>query len=99
MNEINLNSLSRAAGVDKNFSAGAQKNVQRNVDDQDSVQLSSIPDLSAIEAAIENEFASRRASLEEEARAENYPPLETIDRLAAMFALNLEPSIDKKKAP
>lgn len=91
MNDINLNALSRPLGVDKTYSAASQKQVKRSGgDDRDTVQLSKVPDLSATEAAVEKEFAEMRSKFEDDVNSENYPPLETIDRLAAMFAINLE---------
>lgn len=90
MNEINLNPLGRSVGLEKSYSAGQQKNVSSRNNDQDTVELSALPDLSAIEAAVEEEFTQRRNNLEEKVNSASYPPLETIDRLAAMFAMNLE---------
>lgn len=90
MNDININALSRSLGVGQTYSAANQKPVKRGGDEPDTVQLSKPPDLSAIEAALEEEFAGIRSKMEDDVNAENYPPLETIDRLAAMFAINLK---------
>jgi hypothetical protein len=90
MNEININGLNRSAGIDKSYSSGNQKPVKRSVDEQDSVELSTIPNLSQIEAAIEEEFAAKRKRLEDSVSSEEYPALETIDKLAAMFAVNFD---------
>lgn len=89
MNDLNINALSRSLGVDKTYSAANQKHVKRAGDEPDTVQLSKVPDLSAVEAALEEEYSGLRSKLENDANSESYPPLETIDRLAAMFAINL----------
>jgi hypothetical protein len=94
MNEINLNPLNRPIGIDKaSNSAAAQKkaNVNQGVFEADSTQFSQLPDLSAAEEALEKEFAGLRSKLESEVDSPNYPPLETLDRLAAMLAVNLGP--------
>ena len=92
MNEINLNPLSRSAEIDKSSSTVAKlKNVSpRKLDAEfDSVQLSKLPDLSSAEGVLEDEFANLRARLKDEVDSPGYPPLETIDRLAHMLAVNL----------
>ena len=92
MNEINLNALSRSAGFDKPINSVANpKNVnsKKANAEPDSIQFSKLPDLSSIEQALEEEFAGLRATLEEDAKSASYPPLETIDRLAHMLAVNL----------
>ncbi len=95
MNEINLNPLSRSAGIDKPFNAvGSPKNVNLKTanSEPDSIQFSKLPDLSSAEQAVEEEFSSLRANLESDANSASYPPLETIDRLAHMLAINLDSS-------
>lgn len=95
MNEIQINALSRSLGVDKTFSNSKQRAAEHTGERQkDTVQLSRVPDLSAIEAALEDEFASIRTKLEAEAESPSYPPLETIDRLAGLFAMNLKGDAD-----
>jgi hypothetical protein len=92
MNEINLNPLSRPVGIDKpSNSATAHKsaNVNKTSLEADSTQFSQVPDLSTVEEALEKEFAGMRSSLAEDADSPGYPPLETIDRLAAMLAVSL----------
>jgi hypothetical protein len=91
MNEINLNPLSRPAGIDKP-SAATQKsaNVKNPSLEADSTDFSQVPDLSSVEEALEKEFAGLRASLANDADAPGYPPLETIDRLAAMLAVSID---------
>lgn len=98
MSEINLNALSRSLGVDKTYSTSNQKDVKRTRDDRDTVHLSRVPDFSALEAALEDEFAAIRSKFEGETNLEKYPPLETIDRLSRMFALNIS-SDNKQKDP
>jgi hypothetical protein len=93
MNEINLNPLSRPVGIDKpSNSAASQKNanVMKTSLEPDSTQFSQIPDLSAVEEALEKEFAGLRSTLAQDAESPGYPPLETIDRLAAMLAVDLD---------
>lgn len=92
MNEINLNALSRSAGFDKPLNSVANPknlNSKKASPEPDSIQFSKLPDLSSVEAALEEEFASMRANLEDDAKSASYPPLETIDRLAHMLAMNL----------
>ena len=92
MNEINLNALNRFAGVDKPLgSISNQKSIGAKKEAEvDSVQLSNLPDLSALEKATEEGFAAQRASLAGTVNSEYYPPLDTIDRLAAMLAIDLK---------
>ena len=93
MNEINLNPLSRPVGIDKpSNSAAAQKsaNVKKPSLEADSTQFSQVPDLSAVEEALDKEFAGLRSKLAQEVDSPGFPPLETIDRLAAMLAVNLD---------
>ena len=93
MNEINLNALSRSVGIDKSLnSVSNPKNAnpkQANTE-LDSIQFSQLPDLSSVEHAMEEEFAAKRANLQDAANSPSYPPLETIDRLAHMLAINLD---------
>ncbi len=94
MNEINLNPLSRSVGVDKSSSStAAQKNanVQKSSSDSDSMEFSQLPDLSAVEESLEQEFSGQRLRLEKDANSPSYPSLEMIDRLATMLAINLNP--------
>jgi hypothetical protein len=88
MNEINFSASNPTPRMDKTLSsAGQQKNISENKETVgDSVELSRLPDLSKVEAAVEDEFASLRAKFEEQAESAAYPPLETIDRLARMLA-------------
>jgi len=92
MSEINnINTaLSRSVGVDKTYSAANQKPAKQAGDDRDTVQLSKMPDLSAIEAKLEREFQDRVSQLEDEVNSESYPPLKIIDGLAEMFAIKLK---------
>ena len=94
MNEINLNALSRSVGIDKSLNSVANfKNVspEKAKTELDSVQFSNLPDLSAAEHALEEEFAAARSNLQNSANSASYPPLDTIDRLAAMLAIHLDP--------
>lgn len=90
MNEINLNAMGRSSGLDRALSS---VNQHKNAPPQgapvgnDSVQLSHVPDLSQAEAAVEDEFAALRARFEDVGDSAAYPPLETIDRLARMLAI------------
>lgn len=93
MNEINLNPLSRSAGISKPSNPPAiQKNanLKTNSLEADSTQFSKLPDLSAVEESIEKEFEGLRSNLEADADSPSYPPLEVIDRLAVMLAVNLD---------
>jgi hypothetical protein len=94
MNEINLNALSRFTGTEKSLSSTANSNnpSSKKVETEvDSVQFSKLPDLSFAEKALEDEFAESRVRLKDEVESPSYPPLETIDRLAHMLAVHLNP--------
>ena len=94
MNEIELSGLGRSAGVEKPVvSATSRKDVSppAAVSAQDTVELSDLPDLSSVEVAVEQDFAKKTKALEG-ALANSYPPLDTIDRVAAMLAGTLGPS-------
>lgn len=94
MNEINLNPLSRSVGVDKSSSSTAapkSSNIQKSSSDSDSMEFSQLPNLSAVEESLEQEFAGSRLRLEKDANSPSYPSVEIIDRLAAMLAINLDP--------
>ncbi len=95
MNEINLNALNRSLGVGRALSAAAnQKNdsIKSTPVGSDSVEFSHLPDFSKADHAVEAEFASRRSSLQDTSDSALYPPLETIDKLAAMLAIDLRPN-------
>ncbi|MBM3834498.1 MAG: hypothetical protein FJ403_14755 [Verrucomicrobia bacterium] len=95
MSDINLNALSRSPGIEKTSNPvaphknGSAKTASLGAD---SIQFSQLPDLSAIEEAVETEFAVLRSNLEEEAASPAYPPLEMIDRLSAMLAISFGPN-------
>ena len=95
MNEINVNAFSRPAGIEKpqNSAANQQSASSRKaLSGEDSVQFSEFPDLSKVEQSLEHEFTALRTGLEGEVSSSGYPPVETIDRLAAMLAAKLAPT-------
>jgi len=93
MSEINLNGVSGSTGgIGRPLSAAASQksgNVVRPSVAADSAEFSQLPDLSLLENAVEKEFEGLRSRLQEAANSELYPPLETIDKLAAMLALDV----------
>ena len=92
MNEINLNAMNRSVGIERSLSVAANQksaSIKRPSAEPDSVEFSHLPDLSTADEAVEKEFASYRAKLQESADSPLYPPLETIDKLAAMLAIEL----------
>ena len=96
MNEIELSGIGRPAGVEKPVNSVVSRKDAGSVASvpaQDTVELSDLPDLAAIEAAVEQDFAAKRTSLQG-ALANTYPPLETIDRVAAMLAGTLASNSD-----
>ncbi len=100
MNEINLNPLSRSAGIDSPLSSIASHKAahpNKAGEELDSIQFSNLPDFSAVEKSMEDEFTSLRDRLQGEASSPDYPALEMIDRLSHMLAINLGTS--KKDLP
>ena len=98
MNEINLNALAGSMGIGRSLDSVAnQKNipVKRPSIASDSAEFSQLPDFSAAEKSIEDDFADLRSRLQGAADSELYPPLETIDKLAAMLAMDLDADIGK----
>ncbi len=88
MNDINLNGLSGSGGIGRPLNATANQkstNVKNASSPSDSAEFSRLPDLSAVERTVEEDFASLRSSLQETVNSELYPPLETINKLAAML--------------
>jgi len=97
MSEINLNGASGSTGIGRSLNAGPSHksgSVTRTSGD-DSAEFSQLPDFSAIESAVEKEFESQRSRLQAAADSELYPPLETIDKLSAMLALDVAPDPGK----
>ena len=93
MNEIELSGIGRPAGAEKpSISVGRRDaSPAPAASGQDTVELSSLPDVSLIEAEVEHDFATKTHGLQG-AIANSYPPLETIDRVAAMLAGTLAPN-------
>ena len=94
MNELELNGLGRPAPPEKSInSVSGRKDVRpaSTTPAQDTVELSDLPDLSALEAAVEKDFVVKRSGLEGRLGSA-YPPLETVDRVAAMLAGALAPN-------
>ena len=94
MNELELNGLGRPTPPDKLVnSVTGRKDVRppSTAPAQDTVELSDLPDISALEAAVEKDFVVKRSGLEGKLGSA-YPPLETVDRVAAMLAGALAPS-------
>jgi hypothetical protein len=97
MSEINLNGISGSTGIGRSLSTAPSHkngNVTRS-SGSDSAEFSNLPDLSTFENAVENEFESQRSRLQCVADSDLYPPLETIDKLAAMLALEATSDPDK----
>jgi hypothetical protein len=94
MNEIKFNLLKHSAGIAKAVQPKNSSAANANADG-DTFQHSGIPDLSEIEAQLESEFASKRASLARALRSDTYPTAEVRDRLASFFstALARKPSL------
>ena len=94
MSEINLNGVSGSIGTGRSLNATAHpKNTNASVPTAgaDSVDFSHLPDLSSVEKTVEDDFANLRSRLQESAHSDLFPPLETIDKLAAMLAIDLNP--------
>ena len=94
MNEIELSGLGRPPGVEKSLNPVANRKEIAPVAKtpaQDTVELSDLPDLASLEASVEQDFAAKRSELQG-AQSSTYPPLDTIDRVAAMLAGTLAPS-------
>ena len=92
MNEINFDPSSRTFAVDKSSNGRATQehaNPNNVSPGSDSAEFSHPPDLAAIEAQVEEDFAQLRSHLQDSANSAAYPPLETIDRLAAMLGGDL----------
>ena len=88
MNQIEFNSLKQSGGVKNAYQAkGASAKDQST--DLDSFQATTIPDLSAFEAAVESEFQSRLKTVASRADSDEYPNVEVVDRLAAFLAISL----------
>jgi hypothetical protein len=93
MSEINLNGVGGSSGIGRPLGAAAgQKNgnVLRPSTEADSAEFSQLPDLADFENAVEKEFEGLQSSLRAAANSEFYPPLETIDKLAAMLAIEVK---------
>ncbi len=94
MSEINLNGVSGSLGAGRSLNATAHpKTTNLNVPaaGSDSVEFSHLPDLSGVDKTVEDDFANLRTHLQESANSDLYPPLETIDKLAAMLAIDFNP--------
>lgn len=101
MSEINFDPSSRSFAVDKASNGRAtHKNANLNnvSPGSDSAEFSHPPDLAAIEQQVENDFAQLRSDLEDSVNSVAYPPLETIDRLAAMLGVDLQAQDDESLA-
>ena len=98
MNEINLNALGGSMGIGRSLDPVAhQKNipVKKPFITDDSAEFTQLPDLSGVEKSVEDDFTDLRSRLQGAADSELYPPLETIDKLAAMLALDLDADLGK----
>ena len=98
MNEINLNALGGSTGIGRSLDQVAhQKNipVKKPLITDDSAEFTQLPDLSAVEKSVEDDFTDLRSRLRGVAGSELYPPLETIDKLAAMLAIDLHADLGK----
>lgn len=98
MNEINLNALSGPIDIGRspNAAVGPKKSGNKPAfAGTDSAEFSKLPDLSEIDQAVDGEFSDLRSRLQKSVDSELYPPLETIDKLAAMLAVDLNPGPHK----
>lgn len=98
MSEINLNGVSGSAGISRSLNAaGGQKtnSVPNPAAGADSAEFSHLSDIESVDNAVEKEFETLRSRLQESANSELYPPLETIDKLAAMLAIEVSPDQGK----
>ena len=100
MSEINLNGVGGSLGVGRALnSAGSQKSTAASKVSvaSDSAEFSNLPDLSTLDESVESEFEALRSRLQNSADSELYPPLDTIDKLAAMLAIEINPSGNKSQ--
>ena len=98
MNEINLNALGGATGIGRSLDAVANQKsipVKKPSLADDSAEFTQLPDFTVVEKMVEDEFADLSSRLQGVADSELYPPLETIDRLAAMLAIELDADFRK----
>lgn len=97
MNEIDVSGLGRPTGAEKPLNpAVGRKDIRPTTaaPAQDTVELSDLPDLSSIESAVERGFETKTSELAG-ALSNQYPPLDTIDRVAAMLAGSLSSSTEQ----
>ena len=100
MSEINLNGVGGSLGMGRSLnSAGSHKSVPASKVPvaSDSAEFSNLPDLSTFDETVESEFETLRSRLQDSADSETYPPLDTIDKLAAMLAMEINPSGNKPR--
>lgn len=88
---MDVNGLARPATVEKPLNPAVVQKVADSIARGlavDTAEFSHVPDLASLEAAAEPSFASRRSDFGN-VLSNQYPPLDTIDRLAAMLATDL----------